>query len=120
MFSRRSSSTESDFYTNKIVSEDPFKIERSKQFSVRCGYHRGFDVHSSQNLFAVVAEAKPPDVHRKVLLYKRPAVNYETVDAVGMYTSPFTHFQPADVCSFTLRGQEVKTEVLFPFGSFCF
>ena len=116
VFSLSSYETESQFSTEIVVSRDPYRAKAKKLFSISCGYHRGFDVHSSQDLFAVVAEAKPPDVNRKVLLYKRPASNHGAVDAVDTYTSPLTPFQPADVCFLTLQEQEVNTAVSFSFG----
>ena len=115
IFSISSSGTNSQIRTNKVVSRNPFQTKETNLFSINCDYHRGFDVHSSQDLLAVVTETKPPATDRKVLLFKRPKINLccWTVDVVDTYTSPLTAFRPADVCFFTLRGQEVHVAVYF-------
>lgn len=92
------------------MSFNPFQAKATDLFPIKCDYHRGFDVHSSQNLLAVVTEGKTPATDRKVLLFKRCNFWAEVVDT---YTSSLTAFRPADVCFFRLRGQEVHVAVYF-------
>jgi len=115
IFSISSSGTNSQIRTEKVVSRNAFQAMVKKLFSINCDYHRGFDVHSSQDMLAVVTEAKPPATDREVLLFKRPMIKsfWDVADLVNTYTSPLTAFRPADVCFFRLRGQEVHIAVYF-------
>ncbi|KAK7474363.1 hypothetical protein BaRGS_00034411 [Batillaria attramentaria] len=88
--------------TNQIVSENPHKIEPTKECTVTCAAYRAFDVGASEQLFVVLEEAQAPDLQRTVRLYRRPQP-----DAIATYNPPVEPFQPSDVCFYTLGGHEV-------------
>jgi hypothetical protein len=96
--------------TEELVSSGLLKINKEKLFSISSKFCRAFDVGGSGTQFVMVEEAQKPDTQRKVLLYKCPPTNTK-VTPVCTYTSPVTPFQPADVCFFTLKGQEVSRKI---------
>jgi hypothetical protein len=57
--------------------------------------------HTEQFL-VVVEEALPPDVCRKVRMYRRPGE-----EAVATYSPPCRPFQPSDACFYRLGGRHV-------------
>ncbi|KAL8596884.1 hypothetical protein ACOMHN_065834 [Nucella lapillus] len=97
--------TKSNVYSGN-VSTVPKKgnTKSTGLFSINCGPHRAFDENRSADLFAVVEEARGPaqDRSRQVKLFRR-----SQTDPTATYQSPVTPCQPADVCFFTLGGQEV-------------
>ncbi|XP_076436345.1 uncharacterized protein LOC143275905 [Babylonia areolata] len=91
-----------DVFHVQVVKEEPFETKSTELFTISCSVHRAVDVDSSQQLFAVVEEPSSADKTRQVKLFRR-----RQRDAIDRYRSPLTPWQPADVCFFTLGGQEV-------------
>ena len=91
-----------DMYIETVTSEESLTTNRKREFTVKVGAHRAFDVDDKEQFFVVVEEAKLPDTWRKVLLYQQASE-----DPVATYTPPTPAFQPSDVCFYTLGHQHV-------------
>ncbi|XP_070204732.1 tripartite motif-containing protein 55-like [Littorina saxatilis] len=96
-----SSSGKAYIKTDKVTSEDPYKVEDTTEFIIQVGAHRALDVDSSEQLFVVVEEAQAPDGQRKVHLYRRGQQA-----AVATYSPPTARCRPSDVCFYKVAGQE--------------
>jgi len=85
----------------RVSSFGNTKPETVDEIFIKVGLHRALDV-SADETFVVVEELQPPNVARKVLMYRRPGGV-----PVTTYTPPTPTFQPSDVCFYKLGGQQV-------------
>ncbi|XP_070205358.1 uncharacterized protein [Littorina saxatilis] len=88
--------------SQQVACTEPLQTQHVREFTLKVGAHRAFDVDDTEQFFAVVEEPQLPDVWRKLKLYQRQGGN-----PVSEYSPPTTSFQPSDVCFYRLGGQHV-------------
>ena len=95
-------SGKADIKRERATPDGRVIAQTAKEFSIKVGAHRAFDVDASERLFVVLEESEDAGTQRKVRLYRRRNEN-----AITTYTPPSAAFQPSDVCFYRLGGQQV-------------